>query len=56
MTERISKSAQKRRFKDEERVAAELAMLSDRDLKKLSIDQAVKDEVINCRGLKGGAF
>ena len=56
MTERISKSAQKRRFKEEESAAAELAMLSDRDLKKLSIDQTVKDEVVNCRGLKGGAL
>ena len=56
MTERISKSAQKRRFKDEESAAAELAMLSDRDLGKLSIDQAVKDEVIKCRGLKSGAL
>ena len=56
MTERISKSAQKRRYKDEEGAAAELAKLSDRDLKKLSIDQAVKDEIVHCRGLKGGAL
>jgi ribosome-associated protein len=56
MTERISKSAQKRRFKDEEGAAAELAKLSDKDLKKLSIDQAIKDEIIHCRGLKGGAL
>ncbi len=39
MTERISKSAQKRRFKDEESAAAELAQLSDKDLKKLTIGQ-----------------
>jgi ribosome-associated protein len=56
MTERISKSAQKRRFKDEESAAAELALLSDKDLKKLTVGQAVKDEIINCRGQKGGAL
>jgi ribosome-associated protein len=56
MTERISKSAQKRRFKDEEGAAAELAMLSDKDLKKLTVDQVVKDEIIRCRGQKGGAL
>jgi len=56
MTERISKSAQKRRFKDEEGAAAELAQLSDKDVKKLAIGQAVKDEIINCRGLKAGAL
>ena len=56
MTERISKSAQKRRFKEEEGAAAELAMLSDRDLKKLPVDQAVKNEIVRCRGLKGGAL
>jgi ribosome-associated protein len=56
MTERISKSAQKRRFKDEESAAAELALLSDKDLKKLPIGQTVKDQIINCRGQKGGAL
>jgi ribosome-associated protein len=56
MTERISKSAQKRRFKDEEGAAAELAQLSDKDVKKLAIGQAVEDEIINCRGLKAGAL
>jgi ribosome-associated protein len=56
MTEKISKSAQKRRFKDEESAAAELATLSDKDLKKMSIGQAVKDEIIRCRGQKGGAL
>lgn len=55
MTERISKSALKRRFKDEENAAQELALLSDRDLKKLPVGQAVKDEIIRCRGLKSGA-
>ncbi|MGB3210579.1 MAG: DUF615 domain-containing protein [Desulforhopalus sp.] len=56
MTERISKSAQKRRFKDEEGAAAELALLSDRDLTKLPVGQRVKDEVVRCRGLKAGAL
>lgn len=56
MTKRISKSAQKRRFKDEESAAAELAQLSDKDLKKLSIGQTLKDEIIRCRGQKGGAL
>ncbi len=56
MTERISKSAQKRRFKDDESAAAELALLSDKDLKKLTIDQRVKDEIVLCRGQKGGAL
>ncbi len=56
MTERISKSAQKRRFKDEESAAAEVALLSDKDIKKLPVGQAVKDEIVNCRGLKGGAL
>ncbi len=56
MTERISKSAQKRRFKDEESAAAELAMLSDKDIKKMTVGQAVKDEIVNCKGLKGGAL
>lgn len=55
MTERISKSALKRRFKDEENAAQELALLSDRDLKNLPVGQPVKDEIINCRGLKAGA-
>lgn len=56
MTERISKSAQKRRFKDEESAAAELALLSDKDLKKLAVSQTLKDEIIRCRGQKGGAL
>ncbi len=56
MTERISKSAQKRRFKDEESAAAELALVSDKELKKLAIGQTLKDEIIRCRGQKGGAL
>lgn len=56
MVERISKSAQKRRFKDEESAAAELAKLSDKDLKKLEVSQTLKDEIVNCRGLKAGSL
>ena len=55
MTERISKSARKRRFKDEESAAGELALLSEKDLKKLPVGQPLKDEIIRCRGLKAGA-
>lgn len=56
MIERISKSAQKRRFKDEESAAAELALLSDKDLKKLDVSQALKEEIIRCRSQKTGAL
>jgi ribosome-associated protein len=55
MSEYISRSAQKRRFKDEEGVAAELALLTDKDLKLLPASQMVKDEIIRCRSVKGGA-
>lgn len=51
----ISKSAKKRRFKQEEEAARELALLSENDLKKLDITEDVKKEVRQCRGLKGGA-
>ena len=55
MTERISKSEMKRRFKQEEEAASELALLSDKDLKKLEVSQALKDEILQCRSVKGGA-
>ena len=55
MTEKISRSAVKRRFKDEEGMAQELAMLTDRDLKVLPAGQEVKDEILRCRNMKGGA-
>ncbi len=56
MSERISKSARKRRFKDEESAAAELAHLSDKDLERLPVGQTLKDEIVRCRGQKGGAL
>lgn len=55
MSEYVSRSAQKRRFKDEEGAAAELALLTDRDLKLLPSTDEVKAEILHCRGLKGGA-
>ena len=55
MTERISKSARKRRFKQEEEAAEEIALLSDKDLKVFPGSEKVKDAIIACRGLKGGA-
>lgn len=55
MSEYISKSAQKRRFKDEEGAAAELALLTDRDLKLLPAGDELKEEILRCRSLKGGA-
>lgn len=55
MTERISKSEMKRRFKQEEEAASELALLSDKDLKKLEVSQELKDEIVLCRSVKGGS-
>jgi ribosome-associated protein len=55
MTEKISRSALKRRFKDEESAAQELSLLTDKDLKRLPAGQAVKDEILRCRNMKGGA-
>jgi len=55
MTERISKSARKRLFKQEEEAAEQLALLSDKDLKNLPGSPNVIDQIKTCRGLKGGA-
>lgn len=55
MSEYISKSAQKRRYKDEEEVAEQLSLLTDKDLKLLPASQLVKDEILRCRTVKGGA-
>ncbi len=55
MKERISKSAQKRRFKQEEAAAEEIALLSEKDLKSFPGSEDVKGEIRNCRGIKGGA-
>ena len=55
MAERISKSAMKRKFKQEEEGAEELALLSDKDLRTFPGSEDVKETIIACRGLKGGA-
>ena len=55
MAEIVSKSEQKRRFKQIEEVARELAELSNNDLKKLPCDDEIKEEIKATRGLKGGA-
>lgn len=55
MVEKISRSEQKRLFKQVEELAAELAELSDNDLKKFPGSEAIKTEIKQCRGLKGGA-
>lgn len=55
MEEYISKSEQKRRFKQTESVAAEIAELSNNDLKSFPGSDELKEEIQNIRGLKGGA-
>lgn len=55
MVEKISRSEQKRLFKQIESLASELADLSDNDLKKFPGNEEVKNEIIACRGLKAGA-
>jgi len=55
MTERISRSARKRKFKQEEEGAEEIALLSNKDLKLFPGSEDVKDAILACRGLKGGA-
>lgn len=55
MSETISKSEQKRRFKQHEEAASELALLSDNDLKNLPAKESVKKEIITCRTVKAGA-
>ncbi len=55
MTEKISKSEQKRRFKQMEAAAGELSRLSASDMARLPVTDAVKQEIAACRQLKGGA-
>lgn len=55
MTERLSKSALKRQFKEEEKAADELSLLGDRELENLPASDDVKKQIRKCRGLKGGA-
>ncbi len=55
MVERISRSEQKRLFKQVEDLAVELVELTSKDLKKLPGSEAVTSEILNCRDLSGGA-
>jgi ribosome-associated protein len=55
MTEKLSRSEQKRTFRRIEEAAAELADLSNNDLKKFPGSKEITDEIMACRGLKGGA-
>jgi ribosome-associated protein len=55
MSEKPSRSELKRAFKRIEEAAAVLAELSNSDLQKFSGSQEIRDEIIACRGLKGGA-
>lgn len=56
MTEYISKSEKKRRFKGEEQLAEELSRLSVKMLKSLPADDNVIDAIKDCHGLKGSAL
>jgi ribosome-associated protein len=55
MDEKLSKSALKRRFKDEEKAAGEVALLSDRDLGQINVSEDLLQAARHCRELKGGA-
>ncbi len=55
MEERISRSEQKRQFKQLESAAKELSELSDLDLRRLPGSDEVKDEIVLCRKTKAGA-
>ena len=55
MAELISKSEQKRIYKQVEELAREVADLSDKDLKKFPGGPVIQEEIIATRGLKGGS-
>lgn len=55
MEERISRSEQKRQFKQLESAAKELSELSDLDLRRLPGSDELKDEIVLCRKTKAGA-
>ncbi len=56
MVERISRSEQKRLLKQVEELAQEISVLTDSDLDKMDLDSEIRETVIACRGLKGGAL
>lgn len=53
MVEKISRSEQKRLYKQVEELAGELAELSDNDLKQFPGNDELSAEIVNCRGLQG---
>lgn len=55
MEERISRSEQKRQFRQIESVARELSELSDPELKRLPGSDELKAEILLCRKTKAGA-
>lgn len=55
MEDRISRSEQKRQFKQIESAAKELSELSDLDLKHLPVSDELKAEIVLCRKTKTGA-
>ena len=55
MEERISRSEQKRQFRQIEAVAGELSELSDPELKRLPGSAELKAEILLCRKTKAGA-
>ena len=55
MEERISRSEQKRQFRQIESVAKELSELSDPELKRLPGSDELKAEILLCRKTKAGA-
>ncbi len=55
MEERISRSEQKRQFRQIESVARELTELSDPELKRLPGSDELKAEIVLCRKIKAGA-
>jgi len=56
MVEKISRSEQKRLFKQVEELAQQLVNLSDNDLKVFPSDAEIKKLIVECRNLKGGAL
>ncbi len=55
MAELISRSEQKRIYKQVEELAREVADLSDKDLKKFPGGAVIHEEILATRGLKGGS-
>ena len=56
MVDKISKSEQKRIFKQVEELAKELSELGENEVKSLPAEEEVRENISACRGLKGGAL